>query len=1088
MGEDEEQRKPVVVQTSQITPRKVPFTEEESLQALFLELHGEMTMFVGRAEDAVIAISNYRLHIRFKESVVNIPLLLIESVECRDMVQLLLTCKDCKVIRCRFSTFEQCQEWLKRLACAVRPSPRLEEFFSFIFHACCAEMCSLEKEQRVQHCQPGDHVTLRFVNEVQRMGFDMQKAWRITKINKKYRLCSSYPEQLLVPAWVTDTELESVATFRSWKRFPAVVYRHQSTGAVISRCAQPEVSWWGWRSADDEHLIQSIARACTMDTGSRSTESSNVAQLSAVYFDAHTTHKSVVDARGPRSQKLLILDARSYAAAVANRAKGGGCEYPEYYPNCEVVFMGMANIHSIRRSFHSLRLLCTQMPDPTNWLSALEGTKWLQHLSLLIKAALLVANAVDRDHRPVLVHCSDGWDRTPQIVALSKILLDPYYRTIEGFQVLVEMEWLDFGHKFADRCGHGENWEDINERCPVFMQWLDSVHQLQRQFPCCFEFNEAFLVKLVQHTYSCLFGTFLCNSRREREERRIQERTCSVWSLLRPNNPAFHNVLYSAHSEAVLQPVYHVRSLMLWSAVYLPASFPATPSDDTSTFYPEDPHQSRLPKTRSFESLPSLCESEGSLTVIRRSSVPSLNKWKDQRHPLEFRMGVLPEVLKTQDPGCIFTHVQDAVQRLCQPEEEESEHQGKLPSYGEELNGVNACIGMEPFVSRLAEDAALSVTLTMEQMANILQEASEDDEDGVGEIQKDNYFDCGKNKNVRPQIHEAVTRHYKRSDSLLKQALEDPKVQVYSDGLISKEESAKCQYMNPHPAVSGSGIAACGRGTASRSDPRVTESPCQLALGSDLLPSAVLDKSEDSDSQLLGSVNPLTERKSLLQLPPKTLVSFPNEVDWSHKAEMALEADKLEAPETVPGALTSTPDGPHEPFGLDEDGLALHCDVVQQRLWQMELNHRQQVEVLRRQVQELWGRLDAQRLYRKRCSNGNLGHAALSMLNSEHHSQSDSLLCCGPKLLLQTSCEQEHLPEAEETDHTAAQCHSYEGGFWQSGKKHHCRNCGHMFCTSCCDDLMEPSHICRACYGNGQLSAMSPVDLELQEPITANSH
>lgn len=30
----------------------------------------------------------------------------------------------------------------------------------------------------------------------------------------------------------------------------------------------------------------------------------------------------------PPPQKLLILDARSYAAAVANRAKGGGCECP----------------------------------------------------------------------------------------------------------------------------------------------------------------------------------------------------------------------------------------------------------------------------------------------------------------------------------------------------------------------------------------------------------------------------------------------------------------------------------------------------------------------------------------------------------------------------------------------------------------------------------------------------------------------------------------------------------------------------------------------------------------------------------------
>ncbi|NXI99674.1 MTMR3 protein, partial [Psophia crepitans] len=150
------------------------------------------------------------------------------------------------------------------------------------------------------------------------------------------------------------------------------------------------------------------------------------------------------------------------------------------------------------------------------WLSALESTKWLQHLSVLLKSALLVIHAVDRDQRPVLVHCSDGWDRTPQIVALAKLLLDPYYRTTEGFQVLVETEWLDFGHKFADRCGHGENSDDLNERCPVFLQWLDCVHQLQRQFPCSFEFNEAFLVKLVQHTYSCLFGTFLCNNAKER--------------------------------------------------------------------------------------------------------------------------------------------------------------------------------------------------------------------------------------------------------------------------------------------------------------------------------------------------------------------------------------------------------------------------------------------------------------------------------------------------------------------------------------------------------------------------------------------
>lgn len=56
----------------------------------------------------------------------------------------------------------------------------------------------------------------------------------------------------------------------------------------------------------------------------------------------------------------------------------------------------------------------------------------------------------------------------------------------------MEREWLAYGHKFGDRCGHSS--EDINQRSPVFLQWLDCVHQLMRQFPCDFKFNEAFLV------------------------------------------------------------------------------------------------------------------------------------------------------------------------------------------------------------------------------------------------------------------------------------------------------------------------------------------------------------------------------------------------------------------------------------------------------------------------------------------------------------------------------------------------------------------------------------------------------------------
>ena len=45
--------------------------------------------------------------------------------------------------------------------------------------------------------------------------------------------------------------------------------RHLRNGAAIARCSQPEISWWGWRNADDEYLVTSIAKACALDPGPR---------------------------------------------------------------------------------------------------------------------------------------------------------------------------------------------------------------------------------------------------------------------------------------------------------------------------------------------------------------------------------------------------------------------------------------------------------------------------------------------------------------------------------------------------------------------------------------------------------------------------------------------------------------------------------------------------------------------------------------------------------------------------------------------------------------------------------------------------
>lgn len=118
-------------------------------------------------------------------------------------------------------------------------------------------------------------------------------------------------------------------------------------------------------------------------------------------------------------------------------------------------------------------------------------------------------------------------------------MLDPFYRTMKGFAVLIEKDWLAFGHKFHDRTGHAHNQieDESKEVSPIFVQWLDVMSQFLKQFPNQFEFNEDYLVFLADSLYSCLFGTFLCNSEKERrKDHNLPNDTTSIWSYVMDDN------------------------------------------------------------------------------------------------------------------------------------------------------------------------------------------------------------------------------------------------------------------------------------------------------------------------------------------------------------------------------------------------------------------------------------------------------------------------------------------------------------------------------------------------------------------------
>ena len=332
--------------------------------------------------------------------------------------------------------------------------------------------------------------------EFQRLGIahDLASPWKIdATTNAAYRLCKSYPAILCVPRAADAETVSACASFRGNRRLPVLSWRGAS-GQTLCRSAQPGFARLGPKAADQRYL-----------------------DLIRQASDALV---------------LSVYDCRSQAAAIANVARvhkaTGGAEWG--YTGCEISFCDIPNIHAVRRAY----LKMPQDPRP-----------WLELVGQLLRWGIAVAGALadGGSTRAVLVHCTDGWDRTAQLCSLAQLLLDPHFRTVEGFAVLIEKEWVAMGHKFGDRCGNCVQalrpGAQSQERSPVFVQWLWCVNQLLRHAPDAFEFTAAFLRLLAFHSSSALYGTFLGNSNRQRRGARVYELTVPLWEdLLRADGPA----------------------------------------------------------------------------------------------------------------------------------------------------------------------------------------------------------------------------------------------------------------------------------------------------------------------------------------------------------------------------------------------------------------------------------------------------------------------------------------------------------------------------------------------------------------------
>jgi len=368
-------------------------------------------------------------------------------------------------------------------------------------------------------------------SEYLRMGVPNEN-WLLSRSNENYELCDTYPSHIYIPSTASTPIIISSAKFRSRGRLPVLSYLHHNQ-AAICRCSQP-LSGFSARCVEDESLLGAIRKA------------------------------------NPSSKFMYVVDTRPKINAMANRAAGKGYENENFYSNTRFHFSGIENIHVMRASLQKLVEVCElQNPSMSAFLGGLESSGWLKHVKSIIDASVFIAKAI-QDGTSVLVHCSDGWDRTAQTCSLSSLMLDPYYRTIEGFQILIEKEWLAFGHKFTDRCRFIAS-VDMKESSPVFTQFIECVWQLMQQFPTAFQFNERYLLVLHDHVFSCQFGTFIGCCQKDRIDLRLSERTYSLWGYFSKYTTDMTNPFYKKDLQLtmpVIVPVTNPQSYKFWRNMY----------------------------------------------------------------------------------------------------------------------------------------------------------------------------------------------------------------------------------------------------------------------------------------------------------------------------------------------------------------------------------------------------------------------------------------------------------------------------------------------------------------------------------------